>query len=157
MYIQVNAYIKEYSVPVGISIMLVNTIKSLWELDIAHPLSYQWIHHETHWLSKSLTIIDVVITIQVQQIRCICQHSRDSDLLDNRLHSSHTLGTFFFFFLPECRNWEKASLQSLTKAFIAPAFLWWLNPGLFSLETYTKRGNSFPSVSCPPLWPRKTY
>lgn len=48
-------------------------------------------------------------------------------------------------------------VQLLTKAFIAPAFLWWLNPGLFSLETYTRRGNSFPSVSSPPLWPRKTY
>jgi len=48
MIIKMHAYIKEYGVAVGVSVMLVNTIKPLRELDIAHPFSKQWIHHETH-------------------------------------------------------------------------------------------------------------
>jgi hypothetical protein len=71
-----HAYIKEYGVAVGVSVMLVNTKKPLRELDIAHPLSNQWIHHETHCLSKSLTIIDVVITIQVQQMQHLSAQRR---------------------------------------------------------------------------------
>lgn len=34
-----DAYIKEHCVSVGISVMPINTIESLWELDIAHSLS----------------------------------------------------------------------------------------------------------------------
>lgn len=78
----IEAYIEEHRISVGISVMPVDTIKSLWELDIAHSLSYQRIHHETHWLSKSFTIIDIVITIQVQQVRCICKNRWDSHLFD---------------------------------------------------------------------------
>lgn len=83
-----HAYIKEYGVAVGVSVMLVNTIKPLRELDIAHPFSKQRIHHETHRLPKSLTIIDIVITIQVQQISSICQHSRDSNLFHKNKYRS---------------------------------------------------------------------
>lgn len=81
---KVNAHIKENSVSVCISIIFVNTIKSLWKLNIADSLSNQWIHHETHRLSESLTVIDVVITIQVQKVWRICENSRDSDLLDEQ-------------------------------------------------------------------------
>ena len=44
----------------------------------------------------------------------------------------------------------------LTRAFMAPAFLWWLYPGRFSRDTYTRRGRMLPSTSPPPLAPRKT-
>ena len=88
---EVHAHIKENSVSIGISIISVNTIKPLWELNIADSLSKQWIHHETHRLPKSLTVIDVVITIQVQQIRCICEHSRNSDLFDGQANQDKGL------------------------------------------------------------------
>lgn len=63
-----KSYIKKDDIPVGISIMTINPIKSLRELHIANFLSYQRVHHKTHCFLYSLAVINVVITIQVQQI-----------------------------------------------------------------------------------------
>jgi hypothetical protein len=63
---EAESYIKKDDVPVSVSIMTVNTIKPLRELDIAHFLPHQRIHHETHSLFYGLAIVDVVITVQVQ-------------------------------------------------------------------------------------------
>jgi hypothetical protein len=63
---EAESYIKKDDVPVSVSIMTVNTVKPLRELDIAHFLPHQRIHHETHSLFYGLAIVDVVITVQVQ-------------------------------------------------------------------------------------------
>lgn len=63
---EAESYIKKDDVPVSVSIMTVNTIKPLRELDIAHFLPHQRIHHETHSLFDGFAIVDVVITVQVQ-------------------------------------------------------------------------------------------
>jgi len=63
---EADSYIKKDDVPVSVSIMTVNSIKPLRELDIAHFLPHQRIHHETHSLFYGLAIVDVVITVQVQ-------------------------------------------------------------------------------------------
>jgi hypothetical protein len=75
-----SSYIKEDSVMIGISITPINTIKSLGELYIAYTLANQWIHHETHCLTDSLAVVDVMVAIQIEQEWCICQHSRDTYL-----------------------------------------------------------------------------
>jgi len=72
---EAESYIKKDDVPVSVSIMTVNTIKPLRELDIAHFLPHQRIHHETHSLSKSFAAIEVVITIHIKKISTICQDS----------------------------------------------------------------------------------
>ncbi len=75
-----SSYIKEDSVMIGISIIPINTIKSLGELHIAYTLANQWIHHETHCLTDSLAVVDVMVAIQIEQEWCICQHSRHTYL-----------------------------------------------------------------------------
>lgn len=73
-------YIKEDCVSVGISIMPINAIESLGELDITHLLSNLGIHQETHGLPRSFAVVDIVITVQVQHERSIGKHSRDTNL-----------------------------------------------------------------------------
>jgi hypothetical protein len=68
-------YIKEHSVVVGISIVAINTIKPLWKLDVAHSLAKLWIHHEAHGFSHCFAVVDVVITIEIEEIGCICEDS----------------------------------------------------------------------------------
>ncbi len=112
-----------------------------------------------------------MITIQIEHEWRICKHCRHSHLqkqiindLQQALQEKNIkiqkevtlkcLATIGYWVTRGCYVWKEA-LQP-TKAFMAPAFLWWLNPGRFSLDTYTNRGSSFPSVSCPPLWPKNT-
>ena len=66
--------------------MTINTIKSLWKLNIAQLLPQVGVHQKAHSLSYCLAIIDVVITIQIQHEWCICKHSRNSNLW--RIHNS---------------------------------------------------------------------
>lgn len=63
-----ETYIKEDNIAVSISIMQVNAIETLWELYIAGLLSKSRVHHETHGFFKSLAVIEVVITVDVQKI-----------------------------------------------------------------------------------------
>lgn len=76
-------YIKEDDISVSISIMRINTIESLWKLDVAELLSYVGIHEKTHCFPCSLAVIEIVITIQIEYVRCISQHSRHPDLVMN--------------------------------------------------------------------------
>lgn len=73
-------YIKEDRVSVGITIIPINAIESLRELDIANLLSYLGVHQETHGLPRSFAVVNVVITIQVQHERSIGKHRRDTNL-----------------------------------------------------------------------------
>jgi hypothetical protein len=68
-------YIKENNIAIGISIVQVNAIKTLWELYIARLLSIGRVHHETHGFLESFTVIEVVITIDIQKISTIGQYS----------------------------------------------------------------------------------
>lgn len=45
---KIHAYIKEHCIPVGISIIPIDPIESLWELHIANMLSKVWIHKKAH-------------------------------------------------------------------------------------------------------------
>jgi hypothetical protein len=60
---------------IGISIIAINTIKPLGKLDIAHFLAKLGIHHEAHGLSKRFAVVDIVITIKIEEIGCICEDS----------------------------------------------------------------------------------
>jgi hypothetical protein len=60
---------------VGISITAINTVKSLRKLDITHFFAKLGIHHETHGLSKSFTVVDVVIAIEIEKIGRIREDS----------------------------------------------------------------------------------
>lgn len=73
-------YIKENCIPVGVTIICINAIKSLRKLDIADFLPSLGVHQEAHGLSGSLAVVDIMITIQVQHERSICEHSRDPHL-----------------------------------------------------------------------------
>lgn len=73
-------YIKEDCVSVGVTIIPINAIESLRELDIANLLSYLGVHQETHGLPCSFAVVNVVITIQVQHERSIGKHCRDTNL-----------------------------------------------------------------------------
>lgn len=76
----IKAYIKEDDVTIGISIVTINAVKPLWELDIAKLLTQLRIHQETHGFSDCLAIVDVVITIKIQNEGCICKDCRHSNL-----------------------------------------------------------------------------
>lgn len=58
-------YIKEDCVSVGVSIICINAVESLRELDIADLLPSLGVHQETHGLSRSFAVVDIVITVQV--------------------------------------------------------------------------------------------
>lgn len=62
----VGTYIEEDNVAISISIVQINAIKTLRELNVASFLSISRIHHETHGLFKSFAVIEVVITIDIQ-------------------------------------------------------------------------------------------
>jgi hypothetical protein len=63
-----KSYIEKDDIPVSISVMTINPIKSLRELHIANFLSKQRIHHKTHSFLYGLAVVDVVVTVQIQQI-----------------------------------------------------------------------------------------
>lgn len=63
-----KTYIEKHSVVISVSIVPINTIKSLGELDVTTSLADRRIHHKAHSLSKSLTVVDVMITIQVEHV-----------------------------------------------------------------------------------------
>lgn len=75
-----ETHIKEDNIPVGVSIVQVNTVKTLWELDIAALLSISRVHHETHGFFNSLAVVEVMITIDVQKKCSIGKNSRNTDL-----------------------------------------------------------------------------
>ena len=66
-----RTYIKENGIAIGISIIPINTIKSLWKLHIADIFPKVWIHHKAHSFSQCLAVVYVVITVNIQQVRCI--------------------------------------------------------------------------------------
>jgi hypothetical protein len=72
-------YVKENSVVVGISIVLINTVEPLRELHVTHFLPHSRIHQEAHGFSKSFTVVDVMITIQIEEERGIRENGGDSD------------------------------------------------------------------------------
>ncbi|CAA6665647.1 unnamed protein product [Spirodela intermedia] len=74
------AYIKEHHVAVRISVATVNAIESLGELDVADVSAHSWIHHEAHSLSDGLTVVDIVIAVEVENVRSVRKDGRDSDL-----------------------------------------------------------------------------
>lgn len=147
---QVLTYIKEYNIAIWVSIMTINAIESLRKLHITDLLSWSGIHHKAHGFTKSLTVVYIVITINIQYVWSIWDdcwypdlHSSAKTLVINRRNYKYRWNLLWV--------WERD-----TREFMAPAFLWWSKPGLFSRDTYTKRGNSFPSISRTPFWPRKT-
>jgi hypothetical protein len=73
---QPRTYIKKYNISVWVSIMTINPIESLRKLYIANFFSNLRVHHETHGFSKCLAIVDVVITINIQNIRCVWDDCR---------------------------------------------------------------------------------
>lgn len=73
-------YIKEYDVSVRVSIMTINAIESLRKLHIANFLPRCRIHHETHSFSECLAVVDVVIAVDIQQVRGIGDDGRDPNL-----------------------------------------------------------------------------
>ena len=75
-----EAHIEEDNIPVGISIVQINTIETLWELDIAALLSISRVHQETHGFFNSLAVVEVMITVNVQKICSIGKNSRNTDL-----------------------------------------------------------------------------
>lgn len=117
-YDMIKAYIKEDDVTIGISIVTINAVKPLWELDIAKLLTQVRIHQETHGFSDCLAIVDVVITIKIQNEGCICKDCRHSNL-EKRNYMTLSVNTLIqetiYLSIPRI---------ILTSAFMAPAFLW---------------------------------
>lgn len=70
-----GTYIKEDNIAISISIVQVNAIKPLRKLYIAGFPSKSRIHHKTHGFFKSFAVVEVVITIDVQEICSIGQDS----------------------------------------------------------------------------------
>ena len=66
-----TTYIEEDNIAIRVSIVPINPIESLRELNVTDFLSGLRIHHETHCFSKSFAIVDVVITVDVQKIRSV--------------------------------------------------------------------------------------
>lgn len=83
-YKRIKTYIEENNIAIGVSIVQINAIKSLRKLHVACLLSISGIHHETHCFFKSFTIIEIVITIDIQNICTIGQDSRNSNLHHTR-------------------------------------------------------------------------
>lgn len=73
-------YIEEDDVSVGVSIITINSIESLRELNITELFPELWIHQKAHRFSNGSTVVDVMITIQVEHKWSICEHCRDSNL-----------------------------------------------------------------------------
>ena len=73
-------YVEKDYVAIGISIVQINAIKTLWELYITCFLPICRVHHETHGFLESFAVVEVVITIDIQKICSICKHGRNSDL-----------------------------------------------------------------------------
>lgn len=88
-------YIKEDDVSVGVSIIVIDTIESLRELNIAKLFPELRIHQEAHRFPNGSTVIDVMITIQVQHKWCICEHCRYSNLAQSINHYQQKNSYFF--------------------------------------------------------------
>ena len=116
-----ETYIEKDNVSVSISIVTVNTVKSLRELHITHFLPYQRIHHETHCFPYGLAIVDVVITVQIQHVRSICKNSRDTDLQIDKNKDSKT-STIIYYKVTK-QTMQGIKYRVFTSAFMAPAFL----------------------------------
>ena len=74
------AHVEEDDVPVGVSIVEIDSVESLRELHVAYSLPNERIHHEAHGFSERLAVVDVVVAIEVQHVRSIGQHRRHSHL-----------------------------------------------------------------------------
>lgn len=70
-----RAYIKEHGIAIGVSVISINTVKSLWKLNVTHMFPKVGVHQETHGFSQCLTVVYVVITIKIQQERSISEDS----------------------------------------------------------------------------------
>jgi len=70
-------YVEEDRVVIGVSVIPVDTIKSLWKLHIANSLAHGWIHQEAHSFSESLAVVDVMIAVQIEEKGSICKNSRN--------------------------------------------------------------------------------
>lgn len=73
-------YVKKDNVAIGVSIVQINAVKTLWELYVTCFLPISRVHHETHGFFQSFAVVEVVITIDIQKICSIGKHGRNSDL-----------------------------------------------------------------------------
>lgn len=84
MYVEIRrryvTYIKEYSVAICVSVVMINPIKPLRKLDIAYFLSRVWVHHEAHSFAECLAVVYILITIDIQYVRGIRYDCRNSHL-----------------------------------------------------------------------------
>jgi hypothetical protein len=60
--------------------MGINAVEPLRELHIADLAADLRVHEEAHRLPDSLTVVDVVITIQIEHERRVGQYGGDADL-----------------------------------------------------------------------------
>jgi len=68
---------------IGISIISVNAIKPLRELNITDFLPKSRIHHKTHGLAKGLAVVYIMVTIKIEHIRAIGKNCRNTNLYIN--------------------------------------------------------------------------
>lgn len=73
-------HIEEDGVSIGVSVVLVDAVESLWELNVANPLPDLRVHQEAHGLSCGPAVVYVMVTVQVQHERRVSKHGRDTDL-----------------------------------------------------------------------------
>lgn len=63
--------IKKDCIVISISIISVNAIKPLRELNITDFLPKSRIHHKTHGLTKGPAVVYIMVTIKIEHIRAI--------------------------------------------------------------------------------------
>lgn len=65
--------IKEDCIMIGVPVRRINAFKSLWELNVANFLTTS-VHHEAHSFTNSFAVVDVVVTVKVENKWAIGQN-----------------------------------------------------------------------------------
>ncbi|CAA7396907.1 unnamed protein product [Spirodela intermedia] len=74
-YLIFITHIEEHDVAIRVSVVQVNPLESLRKLDVADFAPRNRIHHETHGFPERLAVIDIVVAVDVQDVRRVGEDS----------------------------------------------------------------------------------
>jgi hypothetical protein len=69
-----STHVEEDDVAVGVSVVAVDAVEALRELDVAELLAELRVHEEAHGLAHGLAVVDVVVAVEVEDEGRVGEH-----------------------------------------------------------------------------------
>jgi hypothetical protein len=81
-------YVEEDGVVIGVTVVAVDAVEALGELDVADFGADVGVHHEAHGFADGFAVVDVVVAVEVEHVGGVGEHGADAH---QRVHGAGLL------------------------------------------------------------------